>query len=205
MPRLVLTSRNKGKLKELKKLVSGLPWEVLSLYDFPGVPEVEEDGVTFKENAIKKATTVARYLNEWTLADDSGLEVKALNGAPGVFSARFAGVQGDDERNNKKLLQLLEDVPWEKRSARFRCVLAFASPEGEVIWTTEGDCEGIITYEPRGKKGFGYDPLFYLPALELTMAELSEEKKNQISHRAKAMKDFREYLFQRTSDIFHCE
>mgnify|MGYP000921568816 CR=1 FL=1 len=202
MPKLVLTSRNKGKLKELKRLVSDLTWEVLSLYDFPDAPEVEEDGFTFKDNALKKATTVARYLHEWTLADDSGLEVDALDGAPGVFSARFAGVHGDDQKNNQKLLQLLEGVPWEKRTACFRCALALASPEGEVIWTTEGKCEGIITYEPRGKKGFGYDPLFYLPALELTMAEISEEEKNKISHRAKAMKDFREYLNQKARD-FH--
>ncbi len=174
-------------------LLSDLRWEVCSLLDYSGVPEVEEDGVTFIENAIKKATTVARYLNEWTVADDSGLEVDALKGAPGVRSARFAGVQGDDQANNEKLLQKLTAVAWEKRTARFRSALAFASPEGEV-WTTEGWCEGVISFEPRGEGGFGYDPLFYLPELELTMAELSDEEKNKISHRAMAMKNFRAYL-----------
>jgi XTP/dITP diphosphohydrolase len=193
VPRIVLASRNKGKLKELKMLLSDLRWEVCSLLDYSGVPEVEEDGVTFIENAIKKATTVARYLNEWTVADDSGLEVDALKGAPGVRSARFAGVQGDDQANNEKLLQKLTAVAWEKRTARFRSALAFASPEGEV-WTTEGWCEGVISFEPRGEGGFGYDPLFYLPELELTMAELSDEEKNKISHRAMAMKNFRAYL-----------
>ena len=193
MPSIVLASRNKGKLKELKMLLSDLSWDVCSLFEFPGVPEVEEDGQTFVENAVKKATAVADYLKAWTIADDSGLTVDALHGAPGVFSARFAGEERDDAKNNEKLLKMLDGVPWEQRTARFHSALAFVSPEGEV-WTTEGLCEGIITFEPRGENGFGYDPLFFIPDLELTMAELSDEQKNQISHRAVAMRNFRAYL-----------
>ena len=174
-------------------LLSGLSWEIYSLQDFPGVPEVVEDGKTFVENAIKKATAVAAYLKTWTLADDSGLIVDALGGAPGVLSARFAGEERDDAKNNEKLLKLLDGVPQEKRTARFCAALAFVSPAGEV-WTTEGYCHGLITFAPRGENGFGYDPLFLLPELGLTMAELTDEQKNQISHRAMAMRNFRAYL-----------
>lgn len=193
MPKLVLASRNKGKIRELEALLAGLPWQVTSLLDYPEVPEVEEDGATFRENAIKKALVVAKRLRLWTLADDSGLEVDFLNGAPGVYSARFAGIHGDDRKNNEKLLKLMAGVPWEQRTARFRCVLAFASPAGR-LWTTEGECPGIIGLEPREEGGFGYDPLFYLPERGKTMAELPEEEKNQISHRAIAMGKFRAYL-----------
>ncbi len=193
VPRLVLASKNKGKLRELKTMLAGSPWELCSAADFPELPPVVEDGKTFRENAVKKAVTVAGILKEWTLADDSGLEVDALDGAPGVFSARFAGEPGDDRKNNEKLLRLLAGVPMEQRTARFRCVLALASPEGEV-WTTERTCEGLIGLAPRGDQGFGYDPLFYLPELGVTMAELPEEKKNAISHRGKAMKDLLAYL-----------
>ncbi len=174
-------------------LLSGLSWEIYSLQDFPGVPEVVEDGKTFVENAIKKAAAVAAYLKTWTLADDSGLIVDALGGAPGVLSARFAGEERDDAKNNEKLLKLLDGVPQEKRTARFCAALAFVSPAGE-IWTTEGFCHGLITFAPRGENGFGYDPLFLLPELGLTMAELTDEQKNQISHRAMAMRNFRAYL-----------
>lgn len=193
MPRLVLASRNKGKLAELKTLLAGLPWQISSLEDFPEVPAVEEDGASFRENALKKALVVATTLRMWALADDSGLEVDYLNGAPGVLSARFAGEHGDDAKNNEKLLALLAGVPWTQRTARFRSVLAFVSPDGDA-WTTEGTCEGIIALAPRGTAGFGYDPLFYLPEYGLTMAELPAEKKNQISHRAVAIRKFRAYL-----------
>ncbi|NLY88256.1 MAG: XTP/dITP diphosphatase [Firmicutes bacterium] len=193
MPRLVLASKNKGKLRELKKMLAGSSWELYSAADFPQLPPVVEDGETFRENAVKKALLVAGILKEWTLADDSGLEVDALNGAPGVFSARFAGEPGNDKKNNEKLLRLLADIPLEQRTARFRCALALASPEGEV-WTTERTCEGLIAPAPRGDQGFGYDPLFYLPELGVTMAELPEEKKNEISHRGKAMKDLLAHL-----------
>ncbi len=189
----MLASRNIGKLKELQALLAGLPWQVTSILDYPEVPEVEEDGATFRENAIKKASVVAEKLKLWTLADDSGLEVDFLNGAPGVYSARFAGLHGDDRKNIEKLLSLLAGVSWAQRTARFRSVLAFASPEGQ-LWTTEGECVGFIALEPRGEGGFGYDPVFYLPERGLTMAELPEEEKNQISHRAVAMRKFRAYL-----------
>ncbi len=193
VPRLVLASKNKGKLRELETMLAGSSWELCSVADFPELPPVVENGQTFRENAVKKALTVANILKEWTLADDSGLEVDALGGAPGVYSARFAGEPGDDRKNNEKLLRLLAGVPMEQRTARFRCVLALASPEGEV-WTTERTCEGLIGLAPRGDQGFGYDPLFYLPELGVTMAELPEEKKNAISHRGKAMKDLLAYL-----------
>lgn len=193
MPRLVLASRNEGKVKEIKMLLAGLPWEIFSLSEFPAVPEVEEDGATFRENALKKASVVAKTLKMWALADDSGLEVDYLNGAPGVYSARFAGEHGDDVKNIEKLLTLLNGVPWAQRTARFCSALAFVSPEGDA-WTTEGTCEGIIALAPRGEGGFGYDPVFYLPEYDLTMAEIPEEKKNQISHRAVAMEKFRNYL-----------
>jgi XTP/dITP diphosphohydrolase len=193
VPRLVLASKNKGKLQELETMLAGSSWELCSVADFPELPPVVEDGQTFRENAVKKALTVAEILKEWTLADDSGLEVDALGGAPGVYSARFAGEPGDDRKNNEKLLRLLAGVPSEQRTARFRCVLALASPEGE-IWTTERTCEGLIGLAPRGDQGFGYDPLFYLPELGVTMAELPEEKKNEISHRGKAMRDLLAHL-----------
>lgn len=193
VPRLVLASKNKGKLRELETMLAGSSWELCSVADFPELPPVVEDGQTFRENAVKKALTVAEILKEWTLADDSGLEVDALGGAPGVYSARFAGEPGDDRKNNEKLLRLLAGVPSEQRTARFRCVLALASPEGE-IWTTERTCEGLIGLAPRGDQGFGYDPLFYLPELGVTMAELPEEKKNEISHRGKAMRDLLTHL-----------
>ncbi|HBX23518.1 MAG TPA: XTP/dITP diphosphatase [Desulfotomaculum sp.] len=184
--KLVLATRNTGKVKELQELLAGTGMEVISLADFPGVPEVVEDGDTFQANAIKKARQVAETVGEVTLSDDSGLEVDYLGGAPGVISARFAGAQHDDEANNRKLLDLLSAVPWEKRTGRFRCVVALAVPDG-TIETVEGTCEGIITTEPKGDQGFGYDPLFFVPEYEKTFAELNAAEKNLISHRGKAL------------------
>ena len=191
--KLVLATRNPGKVRELSQLLSPLGYEVLSLEHFPGVPEVVEDGATFKDNAVKKATAVARHTGQLALADDSGLEVDYLGGAPGVRSARFAGEGHDDRANNEKLLRLLAGVPPEKRTARFRCVVAVATPEGKVL-TTEGTCEGIIAEEPRGEGGFGYDPLFYVPSCGKTFAELEPEVKNRISHRGRALALMREIL-----------
>jgi len=184
--KLVLASRNRGKLKELRKLLKGYPFEVCSLANFPDIPEIEETGFTFKENALIKARTVAHKTGHLTLADDSGLEVDALNGAPGIHSSRFAGLEHDDEANNRKLLRLLEGVPLEKRSARFRCVVAVVDPEGFEA-TAEGLCGGKIGFEPKGENGFGYDPLFIVEEYGCTMAELDPEIKNKISHRAKAL------------------
>lgn len=191
--KLVLATRNRGKVRELGELVSPFGYEVVSLDHYPGVPEIIEDGTTFKENAVKKATTVARLTGQLALADDSGLEVDYLGGAPGVYSARFAGEGHDDRANNEKLLRLLEGVPPEKRTARFRCVVAVATPQGQVF-TAEGSCEGIIAGEPRGEGGFGYDPLFYLPGYGKTFAQLDPAEKNRISHRARALALAREIL-----------
>ncbi len=184
--KLVLATRNKGKVKELQELLSGAGVKVVSLADFPDVPEVVEDGDTFQANAVKKAREVAEAVGELTLSDDSGLEVDCLNGAPGVISARFAGAQHDDEANNRKLLELMFGVPWEKRTGRFRCVVAIAVPGGKTE-TVEGTCEGIITSEPRGTQGFGYDPLFFVPKYKRTFAELNATEKNLLSHRGKAL------------------
>lgn len=193
--RLVLATRNPGKIRELSALLAPLGYEVASLTDYPGAPEVAEDGATFAENAVKKAVAVARYTGHLALADDSGLEVDYLGGAPGVLSARFAGEHGNDRANNEKLLGLLAGVPPEKRTARFRCVMAIATPAGEV-WTAEGSCEGLIAEAPRGEGGFGYDPLFYVPELGKTFAELEPEVKNRLSHRARALEQAKEILIR---------
>jgi XTP/dITP diphosphohydrolase len=162
-----------------------LNYRVYSLEDFPEIPEIVEDGTTFKENALKKASMVAQYTGFLTIADDSGLEVDYLGGAPGIYSARFAGEPKSDRRNNQKLLKLMQGVPMDKRTARFRCVIAIVTISGE-NYITEGVCEGIIAKEPHGEGGFGFDPLFYLPEYKKTMAELDAREKNRISHRAKA-------------------
>ena len=184
--RLVLATRNNGKVRELEELLKDFQVEVLSLEEYPDFPEVDEDGVTFQENAIKKAKETAAYTGLVALADDSGLEVDYLNGQPGVYSARFAGEPKDDQSNNEKLLKLLDGVTTEKRSARFRCVAAVAVPEGPV-YTADGVCEGVIGVNLRGEKGFGYDPLFYLPEYDKTFAELDLSIKNKISHRGRAL------------------
>lgn len=186
--KLVLATHNRGKVRELRELLSGTGMEVVSLAAYPGVQEVKEDGTTFEENAIKKAREVAQAVGEIALADDSGLEVDYLDGAPGVYSARFAGEQHDDAANNRKLLQLMSGVPPEKRTARFRCVVAIATPGGKTE-TAEGTCEGLITTEPRGSGGFGYDPLFLVPAYSKTFAELDAAEKNLISHRGRALRN----------------
>ncbi|MBF7083125.1 XTP/dITP diphosphatase [Desulfallas sp. Bu1-1] len=191
--RLVLATHNEGKVRELQELLASTGFEVVSLARYPHVPEVVEDGETFRDNAIKKAREVSAAVGEITLADDSGLEVDYLNGAPGVHSARFAGEGHDDAANNKKLLRLLEGVSWEKRTARFRCVVAVATPDGRVA-TAEGTCEGIISTEPRGENGFGYDPLFFVPEYGKTFAELNSEEKNAISHRGRALNNARKIL-----------
>ncbi|MDI6907678.1 MAG: XTP/dITP diphosphatase [Thermoanaerobacterales bacterium] len=186
MRRLVLATRNAGKVRELASILGPLGVDVVSLADYPGLPEIPEEGETFEANAVFKAREVARLTGETALADDSGLDVDALGGAPGVHSARFAGEPKDDAANNAKLLRLLEGIPPEKRTARFRCVVALATPEGEV-YTAEGVSEGVILDKPRGENGFGYDPLFYVPSLGRTFAELDMDAKNRISHRGRAL------------------
>ncbi len=193
MQTIVIASRNPGKISEFQELLEGLPLRILSLADFPGLPEISETGSTFRENALIKARAVAAATGLTTLADDSGLEVDHLRGAPGVFSSRFAGPEQDDEANNRKLLAALEGVPFQRRRARFCCVIAVVTPQGREF-LSEGICEGKITFFPRGRKGFGYDPLFLIPSLGKTFAELGPGAKNRISHRARALRLAREVL-----------
>lgn len=194
---LVFATRNRGKLAELEALVAPLGLAVLSASSFPDLAEVEEDGATFAENAEKKAREVALATGLPALADDSGLVVDALGGAPGVLSARFAGPGADDRANNAKLLALLKDLPAERRAAHFACAMALADPDaasGARVHLTQGRCDGQILSAPRGEGGFGYDPLFLVPSLGQTFAELPREVKNRISHRAKALLAMREVL-----------
>jgi XTP/dITP diphosphohydrolase len=160
------------------------------------MPETVEDGETFQENAIKKAREAAQFTGILALADDSGLEVDCLDGLPGVHSARFAGEPKDDAANNAKLLTLMQDIPWEQRTARFRCVVALCTPQGKVF-TSDGSCEGYILEYLKGKGGFGYDPLFYVPDLNQTFAEIDIEIKNKISHRGKALSGALKILTER--------
>ena len=183
--RIVVATGNRGKLEELTSMLAPLGVEIKSLADYPGIPEVVEDKETFSENAIKKAREICEATGEIALADDSGLEVDFLGGVPGVYSARFAGEDKDDEANNHKLLGLLQGVPTGKRGAGFRCVVALALPGGPV-YTTEGVCRGIIGESIEGEGGFGYDPLFVVPEQGKTFAQLDIETKNGISHRGKA-------------------
>lgn len=188
MQKLVVATKNAGKLKEVKALLANYPFYVLSLADFPDLPEIAETGLNFAENAGIKATAVAEHTGLMALGDDSGLEVDFLDGAPGVFSARFAGEDADDRLNNQMLLSLLAGVPLEQRTARFRCVMALAIPGDRQVYFTEGTCPGLIGDEPVGEQGFGYDPIFILPEKGLTLAQLDLETKNQVSHRAQALK-----------------
>lgn len=185
MHRLLVATHNQGKVNEYRLLLAELPVSVTYL-DAEGITqEVEETGRTLAENAILKATAYARASGLWTWADDSGLEVDALNGAPGVFSARYAGPGAGDRDRYRKLLDALAGVPWSERAAQFRCTVAISSPEGRVR-TASGECSGLIAFGPAGAGGFGYDPVFYLPAHGCTMAQLAPEEKNRISHRARA-------------------
>ncbi len=185
MTYLVVATKNPGKLREIRKIL-GSEVRLLSLADFPGVGDIVEDGRTFEANAIKKALAAAYHTGHVSLADDSGLEVDALDGAPGVYSARFAGEEATDEQNNRKLLRLLEDTPDEQRTARFRCVIAVGAPDG-TVQTAQGTAEGRILRNPRGTGGFGYDPLFLVSGERRTFGELPPEVKNRLSHRGKAL------------------
>ena len=185
--KIILATQNQGKIRELQELLIDENIEVLSLLDIPDWEDVEENGVTFADNAALKAREAVRRTELIALADDSGLEVDALEGAPGVYSARYAGKTKNDERNIDKLLHLLETVPEDKRTARFRCALVMATPFGEE-YLTEGTVEGRILTQRRGTDGFGYDPVFYLPEFARTMAELTMTEKNTLSHRAQAFR-----------------
>jgi len=185
---LVLATKNNGKISEFRDFFKKSGIEIKTLDDFGPIPPVIEDGATFEENAVKKAQFTARVLGVPAIADDSGLTVKALQGAPGVFSARYAGENADDESNNRKLLAEMEDV--EDRTAAFVCVLAIAVPRGPAL-IYEGTCEGLVAETPRGDQGFGYDPLFYYPPFQKTFAQLTRKEKNSISHRGRAIEELR--------------
>lgn len=193
MNKILIASRNSGKIDEYRELLQGLPVVIVSLLDFSDLPEIKETGTTFRENALIKARVAAAAIGQMALADDSGLEVDYLQGAPGVFSSRYAGPGQNDKANNKKLLQALEGVPSYRRGARFRCVIALVTPQGRE-YLSEGVCEGTITTQPCGTKGFGYDPLFLIPSLGKTFAELGSDVKNRISHRSMAMRAMRDVL-----------
>ena len=191
--RLLVATNNPGKIREYDDLLTGLRLDLCGLAEVGLDTEVEETGQTFAENALLKALAYGRASRLLTLADDSGLEVEALGDAPGVYSARYAGKGASDADRYRKLLAALQGVPWEKRAARFRCVIVLAWPGGRVE-TFEGQCDGVIAFEPRGTNGFGFDPVFYLPEHGCTMAELPTEVKNRVSHRARAAALARERL-----------
>jgi len=184
-PRLLVATANRGKVVEYETLLNGLGCDLLSLKDAGITDSVEETGSTYDENACIKARAGAVRSGLVTLADDSGLEVDALDGAPGIYSARYAGDDASDEDRVTYLLDKLRGVPWSRRTARFVCVIAIATPDGEVS-LCRGECEGFIVEEPRGSQGFGYDPAFYVPELNKTVAELPADVKNRVSHRGKA-------------------
>lgn len=186
MTGLIVATRNKGKLLEIRKILEEVRCPIYSLADFPDLPEVEEDGSTFEQNAVKKASAIARLSGIPTLADDSGLAVDALGGRPGVFSARYAGPDATDEMNNAKLLEELQGLPPEKRGAAFHCVIALCLPDGSCT-TFLGELRGTILEAPQGSGGFGYDPLFFVEEEGLSLAELPLGRKNCLSHRGKAL------------------
>lgn len=187
MKEILIATKNKGKIKEFADLFGEKGVKVSSLLDFPTVEDVEETGSTFIENAKIKAETISNHFNKIVVADDSGLSVDALGGKPGVYSARYAGETKSDEANLQKVLKEMEGIPFEKRIAKFHCVLAVAIPNEETR-IFEGTCEGYITEKPEGENGFGYDPIFYILDQKQTMAQLTSDEKNKISHRANAMK-----------------
>ncbi|MDH7515160.1 MAG: XTP/dITP diphosphatase [Bacteroidota bacterium] len=189
---IVLATRNTHKCDEIRTMLAALPISVRDLREFPQCPEVDEDGETLEENALKKARVVSRFTGFPALADDTGLEVYYLLGEPGVYSARYAGPEATYEDNNRKLLRRLTQVPERKRGARFRCVIALAGATGERVF--EGLVEGSIAFEPRGKNGFGYDPIFVPAGSTKTFAEMAPEEKNAVSHRGRALAALKYYL-----------
>jgi XTP/dITP diphosphohydrolase len=189
----MIATRNKGKIREIREALNGLGLRIYALSDFSDVPEIEEDGKSFTENALKKARFYSKYFGMLTIADDSGLEVDSLKGLPGICSARYAGEGASSRVNNKKLLREMQGVPTSKRGARFKCIVAMRSLDGKEAMA-EGSCKGSIGFREKGKRGFGYDPLFILPKYGKTMAELSLEEKNKISHRGKALRKIRKLI-----------
>ena len=199
MKTLLLATRNAGKKIELQEMLNDIGISVINLHDIPPLPEVVEDGNTFRDNAEKKARETAKATGYWCLADDSGLVVDALNGQPGIYSARFAGSEASDEDNNQKLLDLMKDIDEPERTARFVCSMALSTPEGETL-VVEDYCEGIILRQPVGEQGFGYDPLFMPQGYNQSMAQLSRQEKNLISHRGKALNRMKPIIISKMSE-----
>lgn len=195
MQKVIVATKNPGKAKEFIRMFKPYGIEVKTLLDFPEVEDIEETGQTFEENAILKAEAVCEQFGQMVIADDSGLIVDVLDGRPGIYSARYAGEEKNDEANNDKLLNELKGVKAQDRTARFYCALAFASP-GQSTMTVNGICEGSILFERKGTNGFGYDPLFFVTELQKSMAEIMPEEKTKISHRAKALRKLEDQLSQ---------
>jgi len=193
MKEIVLATRNTDKVREIRSILMDVDERLLSLLDFENIPVVVEDGKDLRDNAIKKAQIAYEYTRKIVIADDSGLEVESLGGLPGVYSSRFAGPKATYKENNQKLLDMLGDRPLEERAARFRCVIAVVDSHGEPK-IFEGTVDGYIGFEEKGNSGFGYDPLFILPKYNKTFAELGEDFKNRLSHRAKALLKLKEHL-----------
>lgn len=193
---LLVATTNRGKLAEIETFLKHLPVHIIAFHDLEHPPRVAEDGRSFEENALKKARSWAEWSGYYTLADDSGLEVDVLNGEPGIYSARFGGDEGNDNKNNQKLLEKLKNVPKEKRSARFVCALAVCAPRsrGGEEWIVRDSCEGFIEFAARGKNGFGYDPLFFFPPFGKTFGEINRQAKATVSHRGKALRTLAEIL-----------
>lgn len=196
MRELIVASRNKGKVREIKELLANLPFKVTSLLEYPQIPEIIEDGKTYRANALKKAREVARATGKMAMADDSGIEVRALGGAPGIYSSRFAGQGASEKARNKKLFAMLKGVPMPKRQARYRCVIALVDAKGRELGVVQGTCSGYVTTRDIGKNGFGFDPLFFLKRYNKTFGQLPPSLKAKISHRARALKKFRLLLRQ---------
>ena len=193
MNELLIATKNKGKVREIADLLSPMGFKVTSLLDHPGMPEIIEDGTTFRANAAKKAVVIAQHTGLLVMGEDSGLEVDALDGRPGVYSARYSGEHATDESNNDLLLKELSGVPYGKRTARYRSFMALANKEA-LIDVVDGSCEGIIAAERRGTNGFGYDPLFLIPSYQKTFGELDLSVKQTMSHRANALRKFLKLL-----------
>ncbi|MCK5215295.1 MAG: XTP/dITP diphosphatase [Candidatus Omnitrophica bacterium] len=190
MKEIIIATKNQGKLREIKELLGEFNIKVTSLADYPDAPDVVEDGKTFSSNAIKKAVTIGKYTGKLVMGEDSGLEIDVLDNQPGIYSARFAGDDATYQKNNEKVLKLLEDVPMAKRQARYRCFAAL-SDGGKVIGVVNGSCAGLIALSTRGENGFGYDPLFIVPRYKKTFGELNPDIKAAISHRFHALQKFK--------------
>lgn len=199
--KLLVATGNQDKLREMKAVLNGIPVQILSIGEFPDLPEVEESGATLVENAVQKAREIHDRTGYPALADDTGLEVEALAGKPGVYSSRYAGENASYSENVRKLLEEMKGLPEPQRRARFRTVIAFVN--GNHVITTEGIQEGIILSQQRGNNGFGYDPVFYVPEYGQTFAEMPTELKNQISHRGKALRKMRQTLERRFDEVFN--